>query len=87
MQKKEQSSQRERKECERKHSMTPAPAPLEIGGRPTEIGDRVDIGEIGPDDQCRGAECGSPSQSAAGEGGSYQCVADRVYSSLASMSS
>ena len=86
MQQEEQSSEHERKNGERKHSVAPTPAPLEIGGGAGEVSDGVNIGKIGPDDQCRGAKCGSPSQSAAGQGGSYQCVADRVYSSLASIS-
>ncbi len=51
------------------------------------MGQDVEVGEIRPDDQRRGAERrptaqATPSQSGAGEG-----VANRIYSSLASISS
>jgi hypothetical protein len=82
-----QSRQQEGEYCEGQHTVAPAPAPLEIGGRTVEIGEHVQIREVGSDDQCGGSQRGSPAQPAAGERGSDQRMADRIYSSLASISS
>jgi hypothetical protein len=83
----EQSCQQEGKHRQGKDTVAPATAPLEIGGGAGEVGEYVQIGKVGSGDQCGGAECGPSAQSAAGEGGTDQRMANRVYSSLASMSS
>ena len=81
-----ESRQQERKHSEGENPVAPAPAPLEVSGGTGEVGEHVQIGEVDPDDQCSGAECGSSAQSAAGEGDPDERMADRIYSSLASMS-
>ena len=86
MKQQKESCQQERKHSEGENTVAPAPTPLEISGGTREVGEHVQIGEVSPDDQCSTAECGSSAQSAAGEGRPDQRMADRIYSSLASMS-
>ena len=66
--------------------MAPAPAPLQVRGGTGEVCQDIDIREVGPDDEGSGAERASPAQAGPGERGAYEGVADRVYSSLASIS-
>ena len=67
--------------------MGPATAEGEVGGGAAEIGDGVDVGKVGADDQCGSAQRGAPAEPAAGQAGADEGVADRVYASLASSSS
>jgi hypothetical protein len=66
--------------------MGPASPPLQIGSWSVQVGKNIDVGKIGANDQSGGAERRSPAQSAPGERGAGERVADRVYSSLASRS-
>jgi hypothetical protein len=81
-----QSRKHEWKHYNGEDTVSPAPAPLEIGGGAGEVGEYVQIGKIGADDQCGRAERGPSAQSAPGKGNPDQRLADWVYSSLASMS-
>jgi hypothetical protein len=67
--------------------MGPASAPGEIGVGAAEVSQYVDIGEVGTNDECRRAESRSIPQAAAGERDPDKGMADRIYSSLASISS
>ena len=66
--------------------MGPAAAEGEIRAWTPQVGEHVHIGEVGPDQQGDRAESGPPRQSAPGEPGADQRVADRIYASLASSS-
>ena len=66
--------------------MGPAAAESEIRAWTPEIREHIHVGEIGPDQQRGRAEGGPPGQSAPGEPGADQRVADRIYASLASSS-
>ena len=67
--------------------MAPASSPLQIRGRAGKVGQSIEIGQVGADDESCGAKGGSSAQSAPGESGADESVADRIYSSLASKSS
>ncbi len=67
--------------------MGPSPAPLQVCEWTAEVGEHIDVGQIGADNQGGGAEGGSPAQTAGRQRRASQRVADRIYSSLASSSS
>lgn len=69
------------------NAVAPAAAPLQVGCRPGEVSDRVYVGEVSPDDQGAGAECGAFAEAGPRERSPGKRVADGVYSSLASISS
>ena len=81
-----EASKQERQNAERENSVTPPPAPFQVGRRAGEVGQCIDIRKIRPNDQGGGAERGPFAQSAPRESRAYERMADRVYSSLASMS-
>ena len=58
----------------------------EVGRGPVEVGEHVDVGQVGADEQRRGPERGAPPETAPRQRGADQRVADRVYASLASSS-
>ena len=66
--------------------MGPAPPPLEVGGGVGEICEGIDVREIGADDERGGAECRPLCEAAPRQRGTNQSVTERVYSSLASIS-
>lgn len=76
----------EREQNERQHPVGPAPAPLQIGSGAREVGDDIEVGKVGADDQGRGAQCRSLPQAGPRKSGAGQRMTDGVYSSLASMS-
>ena len=53
---------------------------------PVGVGEDVDVGQVGADEQRRGAEGGALPETAARQRGADQRVADRIYASLASSS-
>ena len=66
--------------------MGPPPAPFQIDARPGKVGQGIDVGKVGADDNGSGAEPGSPAETGTAQGRTGQCVAEGIYSSLASKS-
>ena len=71
---------------ERRESRGSSRAGSEIGLRPAGVREDVDVGQVGADEQGRGAEARAPPDTGARQRGADQGVADRVYASLASSS-
>lgn len=86
MKEQQRAREQEREHCEGKNAVAPPAAPFQVGRGPGEISEHVQIREVGPDNQGSGAEGGPFSEAAPGQSGADQSVADRVYSSLASIS-
>ena len=80
------AGQEEREHRQRQDAVSPAAAEGQIRGRPVERGDDVEVGQVGADEQRRGAQGGAPAQPAPGQSGADQRMADRIYASLASSS-
>ena len=87
IEKQQQTCEYQRQQDKRQHTVGPPTSPGEIGLRSDDMRHHVDVGEVGPYDQCGGAESRSTAQTAAGESHPDESVADWVYSSLASSSS
>ena len=83
----QKAGEQQRQEEKRQDTMSPAPPPGEVRLGLSEVRHDVDVREVGPHDQRCGPECGPTSQATARERDADQSVADRIYSSLASMSS
>jgi hypothetical protein len=66
--------------------MGPAAPPLEVGGRIGEVCEGIYVREIGADDERGGAECRPLCEAAPRQRGTNESMAERVYSSLASIS-
>jgi hypothetical protein len=66
--------------------VSPAAPKCQIGGGPVEVRENVDVGQIGADEERRGAQGGALPESAPRQAGADQRVADRVYAGLASSS-
>ena len=66
--------------------MGPAAPPLQVGDRVAEICEGIYVREISADDERGGAECRPLCEAAPRQRGTNKSMAERVYSSLASIS-
>jgi hypothetical protein len=60
----------------------PAAPEREIGSGPVKVGEDVDVGQVGADEERRGSQGGTVPEAASRQRGADQRVADRVYASL-----
>jgi len=66
--------------------MGPTAAEGEIRGGTIEVGESVDVGKVGADEQRGGAQGRAPPEAGARQARADQGMADRIYASLASSS-
>jgi hypothetical protein len=72
----------ERQDDQRGNAVGPAPPEREVRAGAIEIGQDVDVREIGADQQGCGPESRAPGESAARQDGADERVTDRVYGRL-----
>ncbi len=82
----DRAGQQKRQHHQRGDSVGPAAPEREIGGGPVEVGEDVDVGQVGADEERRGSQGGALPEAAPRQRGADQRMADRVYASLASNS-
>ena len=87
MQNQEAARQKEGKDREGENAMSPSAPPLQVGCWAGEIGQNIEIREVGSNDEGRSAERGSSAELRPGQSSPHEGMADGVYSSLASISS
>jgi hypothetical protein len=76
----------ERQDDDRGNAVGPSPSKRQVGARAVEIGQDIDVGQVGADQQRGGGEGRAPAKSAARQRGADERVTDRIYGCLVSRS-